>query len=359
VGLIAGGHSGLGRYTVSVARALDEVSPDYPGLRLSLLTTEKGAEAVAPAHIPLRRFRPRGRAANEGPVRFGIEQLALPAQRADLLHFFDLSGPLLPPRRPFVTTMHDAQVAYGMRPVRQAYKRRLWPWALRHARAVVAVSEFTKSEAVRLFGADPAKVHVVHSGPGFARDGSPLPGAVDRFPGPALLYVGNLAEYKNLRMLVRAYDRAGVEAPLLLVGRPDTGFDALRAEIDRLPGRGRVRVVHDASDAELEALYSKATALLHPSWYEGFGFTPLEAMARGCPVVASDIPPIREVSGEGALLVAPDDEAGWADAISRVASDAALRADLSGRGERVVSRYSWQAAARRLCELFLTATGRR
>jgi glycosyltransferase involved in cell wall biosynthesis len=338
---------------VSVTRALDEVAEEFPGLRLSLLTTEAGAEAVAPARIALRRFRPRGRGANSGPVRFGLEQAALPVQDAELLHFFDLSGPLLPPRRPFVTTMHDASVAYGVRTLKHAYKRHLWPWALRHARAVVAVSEFTKREAQSRFRADPRKVHVVHSGPGFAPTEGTAVERPARFPSTLFfLYVGNLAEYKNVRLLVRAFDRAAIEATLLLVGRPDEGFDELRAEIEGLSSRTRVMIVHDSSDEELEWLYGNATALLHPSRYEGFGFTPLEAMARGCPVVASDIPSIREISGPGALLVPPDDEPGWADAIRRVGEDEELRQDLRERGKRVVSGYSWERTARGLCELF-------
>ena len=94
-----------------------------------------------------------------------------------------------------------------------------------------------------------------------------------------------------------------------------------------------------------KGLYRGASALVLPSLYEGFGFTPLEAMSRGCPVVASDIPAVREVSGDGALLV-PLEEQAWTDALDRVAGDERLRDELRERGRTTVARYSWDETAR-------------
>ncbi len=108
-------------------------------------------------------------------------------------------------------------------------------------------------------------------------------------------------------------------------------------------------------DEELDALYRKASVLALPSRYEGFGFTPLEAMARRCPVLASDIPAVREISGSGALLVPADDEHAWGEAIRRVTGDADLREDLRRRGEETVARYSWKETARGLCRVWLAA----
>ncbi|MDQ3164293.1 MAG: glycosyltransferase, partial [Actinomycetota bacterium] len=85
---------------------------------------------------------------------------------ADLLHFFDLSGPVLAPTKPFVATIHDASVMHGYSVFRQAYKRRLGPWALRHASALVAISEYAKNEA-RFFATRTNDISVIHSGPGF------------------------------------------------------------------------------------------------------------------------------------------------------------------------------------------------
>jgi glycosyltransferase involved in cell wall biosynthesis len=172
------------------------------------------------------------------------------------------------------------------------------------------------------------------------------------------LYVGNITAAKNLRFLVRAFDQAKVASRLVLAGPRVDGFDELREEIDRSAVRDRI-VLHDqVSDAELDYLYRGAVALVLPSRYEGFGFTPLEAMARECPVVASDIPAIREISGEGALLV-PLDEPAWVAAIQRVTADAELRDDLRRRGTELVSRYSWAETARAVCGVFQAADPRR
>jgi glycosyltransferase involved in cell wall biosynthesis len=273
-----------------------------------------------------------------------------PFVRADLLHFFDLAGPALRRSKPFTATVHDASVVRigEFTPARRAYKRRLHPWAAQHARALVAVSAYAKEEAVQYLGADAGRVTVIHSGPGLLEVSGD-----DAQDGRYLLYVGGLAANKNLPFLVRAFEQADVDARLKLVGRPAPGTEELLDAVRRSPAGSRIDLVSDAGDTDLDRLYRGAIALVHPSRYEGFGFTPLEAMARGCPVLESDIPPLREVSGDGALVL-PLDEGAWADGIRRVVGDEALRADLRRRGEETVARYSWDTTARSLCELFLS-----
>jgi glycosyltransferase involved in cell wall biosynthesis len=353
VGFVAAGHGGIPRYTRALARALDGVANEFEGLRLTLLTSRTAAEAIAPRRLHVRVSASR----DAGPGRLVAEQIAANRARSDVLHFFDLLAPLLPRRR-FTATVHDALVAHDYRidRVRRAYTRLAHPWAARRAAALVAVSQFAKDEAVRHFGADPERVHVVHSGPGLTEVASAQ--ASWRPPGGAFLaYVGSLAPNKGLVQLVRAFARAHVGGQLVLAGRPAHGFDQLSDAVATSGVADRVHIVTDASDADADLLYREAVALALPSEYEGFGFTPLEAMARGCPVLASDIPAIREISGPGALLLPPRDEAAWADAIARIFSDRSLRESLRERGRRTVSRYSWDQTARELCALLL-AVGR-
>jgi glycosyltransferase involved in cell wall biosynthesis len=335
------------RYAVALARALDEIAGEFPDLELELVTTAAGARAVAPRTLAVREVR----APDAGPGRILAEQVAAARARASLLHFFDLSGPLLAPRRPFVATVHDVSVLHGFSVARQAYKRRLYPWALRRARAVVAVSGFARDEVLAHFpGVAPERIRVVHSGPGL------LPAsAADADAGADggyVLFVGTLTASKNLPFLIGAYGRTSAPGRLVLAGRPGERFEDVRAAIDRSPRRGDIELVHDADDAALDRLYRGAAALVLPSRYEGFGLTPLEAMSRGCPVLVSDIPALREVSGDGALVLALDDEAAWTGAIERVLVDADLRDELRRRGGEMVARYSWTGTARALCELF-------
>ena len=358
VGLIAGGHSGIPRYAAALTRALDSVSPEFPDLRLSLVTTPEGAEAIAARRLEVRQLAVRGRTVNAGVGRILGEQLAAASARADLLHFFDLSGPVVAPWRPFVTTIHDASVVHGLRGTQHLYKRRLWPWALRRARAAVAVSQFAKDEAVLHLEADAERIEVIRSGPGLMGDGASAPVNGREHEDGFLLYVGNLTPIKNLPFLVRAFDRADVAARLVLVGRPYQGSSELPDEIERARRRGQIEIVSDADDGAVDRLYRSATALVLPSRYEGFGFTPLEAMARGCPVLASDIPPLREISSPGAMLLPLEDEAAWAAAIRRIVAEEPLRRELCVRGSETVARYSWEKTARALCTLFLEVGGR-
>lgn len=352
IGLIAGGNSGIPRYARALTEALDRVSPEFADLRLSLVTTEAGARAVRASNIVVRDFPLRGPRVNSGPGRMAVEQVLAATGRSDLLHFFDLNGPVLAPWRPFMTTIHDASVMHGLRSAQHSYKRRLWPWALRRARMAVAVSGFARDEAIRHLGGEAERIRVVYSGPGLmgARADGRNGGSGHE---PYLLFVGNLTPSKNLPFLLRAFERAGAPTRLLLVGQPYQLPSGLREQIESATRRGRVEVVPDASDDDIDRLYRSATALLLPSRYEGFGFTPLEAMARDCPVLASDIPSLREISGTGAMLLPLDDEAGWAEAIRRIVADERLRGELRARGARTVARYSWEETARNLCRLFL------
>ena len=352
VGLIAGGHSGVPRYAVKLVEGFDAVAADYPDVTLQLLTTPEGAGETATRTIETVTTKAQGRLANAGPGRLLLEHLRARRADADLLHFFDTTGPVLAPRARFVTTVHDTSAYRGFRRSKNFYKQRLYPWALRHAAAAIAVSQSAKDDIGRVIPVDAAKIHVVHSGPGLSpRRGTATPTA-DR--DRTLLYVGNIGTNKNLPILIRAFDELdpALGGRLVIAGRPGDGFGDVTAAIAGGRAGDRIELQTSASDDDIERLYATSAALFLPSTYEGFGFTPLEAMARGCPVVESDIPSLREVSGDGALLVRPDDQAGWRDAMQRVLTDPGLTSDLQTRGSQTVARYSWEATARGVLEVF-------
>jgi len=212
IGLIAAGMSGVPRYAASLLRALDQVADEYADLHLRLVTTAAGAEAVRPSALDVRLVGGSIGSPRSGGRRVLSEQVAAATERSDVLHFFDLTGPVLTPWRRFVSTVHDASQP-------RAYKRVVQPWAARHATALVAVSAHARDEAVRAFHADRARIAVIHSGPGLEatapRDETAGPDA------PYLLYVGDLTEHKNLPFLADG-------ALLLPLGSQRPWVDAVR-----------------------------------------------------------------------------------------------------------------------------------
>jgi glycosyltransferase involved in cell wall biosynthesis len=115
--------------------------------------------------------------------------------------------------------------------------------------------------------------------------------------------------------------------------------------------RGRVHVVGRVEQTALEAWYRNASVFAFPSRVEGFGYPPLEAMARGVPVVSSTGGSLPEVLGDAALLVGPDDVVGWSHAVDRIVGAAEVRAQAVAMGYTLVRRYDWPTAARRVAEL--------
>ena len=356
--------SGVPRYTRALAGAVDAVSPEFPDLRIRVITTRPGAATLSLRNLNVTTVRPRRAVPFGGASRLALEQVAGLTARADILHFFDVMGPLLRPRRTFVATFHDASIVHAtvahFGPARRPYKRAVYGLMLPRAARVVAVSEFARQEAVSQFRIDPAKVAVIRSGPGLTAEfGAVVADGDDVDPGMTnfLLFVGNLTTSKNLPFLIEAYGRANVDADLVLAGSRGAGHDDVTAAIARSPQRARIRVVESPTDRDVDLLYKSARALVAPSRYEGFGFTPLEAMSRGCAVLASDIPAHRENAGAGAALLELEPER-WADAIRRVVNDDEYVETLRLRGLEAVSSFSWERTARELCELFRECVAR-
>jgi glycosyltransferase involved in cell wall biosynthesis len=349
IGLMAAGGSGIPRYAQEMTKALEPVAREREDLRISLVTTPRGRDRIGELG-PGLDIATVGRGwsgFDTGPPRILREQLAAAAAPADLVHFLDFSGPLLRPRRRFSLTAFDAaslSVADAYSNVQRRYRAHLLPWAASRAMGVVAVSSFAATEAITRLRVPPERIRIILAGPGLPSRESPGETLIPS--SPFILYVGNLSPSKNLPFLIRAFDAASPDARLVIVGRPRPGSEQVGEAVLSARSRDRISIIGDASDADVEALYRSALALVLPSRYEGFGFTPLEAMARGCPVIASDLPAVREVCGDAAILLPPDDVPRWAENLQRIAADGKLRSDLRRRGQERVALFSWDRSAR-------------
>jgi glycosyltransferase involved in cell wall biosynthesis len=220
--------------------------------------------------------------------------------------------------------------------------------AVRRADVLVVPSQATRNDLIER-GADPERIRVTPLASSLPDAGLEPQEVAARhgIDGPFVLCPGTLEPRKNQVRLIRAYRQAARELPhaLVLAGPDGWLMEELDAEIAR-SGSGTIVRTGRLDADELDALYRAAHVVAYPSLYEGFGLAIVEAMARGVPVVTSTTPACAEVAGDAALLVDPFDVGGLADALARVVSDEALRADLIARGLERASTFSWAATAR-------------
>jgi glycosyltransferase involved in cell wall biosynthesis len=270
--------------------------------------------------------------------------VARAAGHVDLVHLPDYR-PLLASRTAFLLTVHD--LFYVDRPEWlprhvARYKQLMLRAALAKSPAlVICVSQYVRDRLCELFPEVAERVRVIR--PGVAEPGPPSAGAE---PGtPYFLTVSTIEPRKNHLGLLRAFRLARerglglrwkvagtagyASGPILRVLRAQDGVDVL----GRVPAQ------------ELEGLFRSARFLAHPALGEGFGFPPLEAMARGLPVICSSGTALDETVGEAAFQVSPHDEAGWTDALLGQAGDEAGRARLAALGAARAAQFSWSDSA--------------
>jgi glycosyltransferase involved in cell wall biosynthesis len=229
----------------------------------------------------------------------------------------------------------------------------LVPRAARRSDRVIADSRSTRRDLIELLGIPPERIDVVPLGLGTVRRARP-PAASEtraRFDlgeRRVALSLSAKRPHKNLLAMINALALIPAERrPVLVVpGYPTRHEAELRERARSLGLQDDVRFPAWVSAEELEGLWSIARAFVFPSLYEGFGLPVLEAMARGLPVACSDIPALTEVVGDAAVLFDPNDPAGIAHAIARVARDRELARDLVIRGQERCRLFTWERTAR-------------
>jgi glycosyltransferase involved in cell wall biosynthesis len=290
---------GIGRYTASLLEALQARGADVIPLR-TLRRPPLPARFTEFAEHPL--------------LARDVRRVA-----ADVLHSPSIDYATTRPALPYVVTVHDlVPLKQPDRYLRTGVKHRLRYAAVKRATAVVAPSESVASDCERLLGIERSRLHVIAEAPATAfrlvPDPEPLLARFD-LPDEFVLWVGGL-DPPDPRKGVRELAAAAASSsgpPLVLAGR-------ISAEASDLAKPGRVILIGRPTDQELAALYTRATALVLASTEEGFGLTPMEALACGTPVAAFAIDALREQYGESpdVKLVAPGDHAGLLEAAAAV-----------------------------------------
>jgi glycosyltransferase involved in cell wall biosynthesis len=302
------------------------------------------------------------------PTHHPLEQYVLAVElllqgKIDIIHCTDFIPPFYY-QGPTVITVHD--LAFLLYPHfltrKSARYYGLIDRAVRHATHIIAVSEATKRDLVRLTGTPESKITVIYEAAQSIyspiRDQEVL-GRIHKkyhLPEQYILFVGTIEPKKNLPTLIRAFqsliEQYKAEADLVIVGKAGWLYDDVYRLVEELGLSERVHFLGRVPTADLPHLYNASQLLVLPSYYEGFGLPPLEAMACGVPVIVSDTSAMPEAVGDAALRVAPEDDEGFTVAMWRLLTDDALRADMISKGLKRVKSFSWERAARETLEVY-------
>jgi glycosyltransferase involved in cell wall biosynthesis len=277
---------------------------------------------------------------------------------ADIFHATEHLLPRLRRLRS-VFTLHDLIFQFdpaSHKPLNIAFLKTLMPRFLRTADAIIAVSECSRRDAVRLYHLPPDKIRVIYEGvdPKFApvTDAEKLSEVRAKYnlPDGFIVHVGTIEPRKNLPLLFEAVKE--LNYPLVVAGRLGWLTEPILAKVKELGLEDRVTFTGFVADEDLPALISVATALAMPSKYEGFGLPVLEALACGTPVVASNTASLPEVGGEAALYARPDDVRSWINLLDRVTRDADLRSAMREKGFKQAAKFKWEKMARETVKVY-------
>ena len=270
-------------------------------------------------------------------------------------------------RQRVAVTIHDLQpidLAHNFSAVKRTWLGRLIPFAVDHADLVVCPSRFTAERIIARFGADPSRLRVVQQGYHIdpqADWAAPSPDLVDRLVSRRfVLYPAIAYRHKRHRDLIDALDRLPdrlADIDIVFCGRPGPESERLREQASAVGLTDRVHVLGRVPEADLHWLYHHALALTFPSEYEGFGNPCLEAMAHGCPVLASNATALPEVLEDAGVLIPTGDVDAWARAIVGLVDSPERSADLARRGRERAAVFDPAMASSRLWAVYRELLG--
>jgi glycosyltransferase involved in cell wall biosynthesis len=286
--------------------------------------------------------------------------------RCDIFWSPHYNVPVLPVKAKYrVVTIHDVYhlaFAHELGAVKKFYARFMIGRAVALSKKVVTVSNFSKNEILRYVNCKSERIQVIYNGVTPAGQVQPFQALKNKYnlPDKYILFVGNVKPHKNLAVLLKSYlllDEAIVnEYRIVVAGKTDgfiTGDETALDLVDNSPVlKEKVTFTGYIDDEDIAGLYHYASLFVFPSFYEGFGIPPLEAMANACPVIASNAASIPEICAEAALYSSPADAIELKEQMTSVLNDDKLRGQLIVKGLERVNKFSWQKAANEHIDLF-------
>jgi alpha-1,3-rhamnosyl/mannosyltransferase len=283
------------------------------------------------------------------------------AHGADVFHSSGLTRH--PPRRARLTaTIHDMTcwLMPELHPAANLRADRDFEGILRRADGLIAVSESTKRDAVRVLGLRPEKITVIHSGiaaPFFDARSETIDAVRARYGlnRPFVLFIGTIEPRKNIGMLLDAFEAlpASVRQEFELVVAGPMGW----APAETAARVRSARYLGYIPELDIAPLTAAATVFAYPSLYEGFGFPVAQAMAAGTPTITSNVSSLPEITGNAALLIDPRSLGELRDALSRLLLSPTLRTELAAKGRARARAFRWEACAAQSLTFFLEVAG--
>lgn len=360
-----GQQAGVGRYTRCLVEELARRHGDHD-LRLFYFDFRRNGSPFAFESATQRAVHwCPGRIVQKAWKTIGFPPFDWFAGRADLYHFPNFVRPPLW-RGKSVVTIHDVSFlrypdtteAKNLRYLKSQIHK-----TVARADAILTDSRFSKKEIEELLGIDPDSVFAVHLGldrreNSISADDSASLRAKYGLEHPYLLAVGTLEPRKNYTFMIELFEHmASFEGDLVIAGMPGWKYQPILERARRSKYAERIRILEFVEEEYLAALYAGAETFLITSLYEGFGFTPLEAMAAGTPVVSSAGGSLPEVLGDAAVVIDNFDAEDWSAAVERVLGDADLRKGLIEKGESHVRQYTWEKTAAETLAVYETVAG--
>lgn len=275
-----------------------------------------------------------------------------------------------------IITVHD--LSFLRHPEFFSWRKNFWhrmlgvKKILRSVDRIIAVSDNTKNDLVELVGLDPKKISVVYSGNNlikrevteneardfFSKNDLMVTKAVSLVNPEYILYLGTIEPRKNICGLIKAYEDLREKNPdltnlkLFLAGGKGWKSRLIYQTWSTSKYRADIKFLGYISKKDKEILYSQARAFIYPSYYEGFGFPPLEAMAYGVPVICSNVSSLPEVVGDAALMINPFKPQEMTEALKLILENDKLRQDFINQGYQQAALFSWDKAAKEYLQIF-------